>query len=208
MLASKPTSWIVVSLLGIIAGACSQGSPVVVATRPTVSIVSTTIVDGAGSVVVRAKPGPPSPPRSHTVEAGDTLASIAEAMGVTAEEIARASNLREPNDLRVGQKLVVPPLPTTTTGATPSTTSAASSPASPSSSTQASPSSASTSTSTIARSSEYTVRSGDTLDSIAKQFDMTAGDIVRASKLTDPDKLTVGQKVTIPALPTTTSASR
>lgn len=129
-------------------------------------------------------------------------------MGVTAEEIARASNLREPNDLRVGQKLVVPPLPTTTTGATPSTTSAASSPASPSSSTQASPSSASTSTSTIARSSEYTVRSGDTLDSIAKQFDMTAGDIVRASKLTDPDKLTVGQKVTIPALPTTTSASR
>ena len=44
----------------------------------------------------------------------------------------------------------------------------------------------------------YTVQQGDTLIAIARRFHVTTGAIVLASKLTTPDRLTVGQALTIP----------
>lgn len=44
----------------------------------------------------------------------------------------------------------------------------------------------------------YTVKSGDTLSRIATQNNSSVEAIVRANNLTDPDKLQVGQKLTIP----------
>jgi len=44
----------------------------------------------------------------------------------------------------------------------------------------------------------YTVQAGDTLSGIARRFDVTTAAIVQANKLTDPDHLTLGQRLTIP----------
>jgi LysM repeat protein len=45
----------------------------------------------------------------------------------------------------------------------------------------------------------YTVRSGDTLSGIATTFGLTVDDIVRTNNIADPNSLTVGQVLTIPA---------
>lgn len=44
----------------------------------------------------------------HTVQSGDTLASIAARYGTTAQAIADANGLSDPNQIRVGQVLVIP----------------------------------------------------------------------------------------------------
>lgn len=44
----------------------------------------------------------------HVVEAGQSLSAIASAYGVTANDIIAANDLKNPNQLRVGQKLFVP----------------------------------------------------------------------------------------------------
>lgn len=44
----------------------------------------------------------------YTVKAGDTLSSIARRFGTTVNAIARANNLKNPNFIRVGQKLWIP----------------------------------------------------------------------------------------------------
>lgn len=46
---------------------------------------------------------------------------------------------------------------------------------------------------------EYVVQSGDTLQSIANKHNTTVAAIVEANKITDPDAITPGQKLTIPA---------
>ena len=44
----------------------------------------------------------------HEVRAGETLSEIARAYGVTSQDILQANQLRDPNLLRVGQKLFIP----------------------------------------------------------------------------------------------------
>jgi len=64
----------------------------------------------------RATPAPPrggTRPRAevgyeHEVQAGETLSEIARAYGVTSQDIINANPLRDPNVLRVGQKLFIP----------------------------------------------------------------------------------------------------
>jgi hypothetical protein len=41
----------------------------------------------------------------------------------------------------------------------------------------------------------YTVKSGDTLSGIAERFDTTVARLVRLNRITDPDRITVGQKL-------------
>ena len=57
----------------------------------------------------------------------------------------------------------------------------------------------------------YTVQNGDTLGSIAQQFDVSVQDLMAANGLTDPDVLSVGQTLVIPVggfvLPTATAAA-
>jgi len=44
----------------------------------------------------------------HVVQSGDTLLSVAQQFGVSAEELAAENNLTDPNSLRVGQELIIP----------------------------------------------------------------------------------------------------
>jgi len=46
--------------------------------------------------------------RIHVVQEGESLSEIARDYGVTAEELAQANGLDNPNAIRVGQALVIP----------------------------------------------------------------------------------------------------
>jgi len=46
---------------------------------------------------------------TYTVERGDTLFAIAQQFGVTVQAIVNANNLTNPNNLAVGQQLIIPP---------------------------------------------------------------------------------------------------
>jgi LysM repeat protein len=69
----------------------------------------------AGSVTQSAPPTPASASGAttggtvYTVQAGDTLFSIARRFGVTVQAIVEANNLANPDSLSIGQQLVIPP---------------------------------------------------------------------------------------------------
>jgi len=50
----------------------------------------------------------PSPFEEYTVQQGDSLSSIAQQFGTTADELARINGITDPNTLDIGQKLQVP----------------------------------------------------------------------------------------------------
>lgn len=52
---------------------------------------------------------PPVSPKTYTVQAGDTLYSIARKHGVTVDAVLWANNLTDANVVRQGQQLVIPP---------------------------------------------------------------------------------------------------
>ena len=54
----------------------------------------------------------------------------------------------------------------------------------------------------------YAVKQGDTLSAIAKRYGISVASVAAVNKITDPDKLTAGQIITIPPPPppTTTTA--
>ncbi len=52
---------------------------------------------------------PPSPtPNTYTVRAGDTISNIADEFDISMEELMAANRLQDPNELSVGQVLVIP----------------------------------------------------------------------------------------------------
>jgi LysM repeat protein len=55
-----------------------------------------------------------------------------------------------------------------------------------------------TTSSAIRNGTEYVVQSGDTIVGIAKKFGVSANAILAANNLTDPNRITVGQKLRIP----------
>jgi LysM repeat protein len=48
------------------------------------------------------------PVRTHTVRRGESLASIARAYGVSMQALVQANGLQDPNQVKVGQLLVIP----------------------------------------------------------------------------------------------------
>jgi LysM repeat protein len=55
-----------------------------------------------------------------------------------------------------------------------------------------------TTTLALRKAMQYTVQQGDTLSAIARRFRVTTGAVVLLNRLTSPDRLTVGQTLTIP----------
>ncbi|MFZ4827748.1 MAG: LysM peptidoglycan-binding domain-containing protein [Phototrophicaceae bacterium] len=126
-----------------------------------------------------ATPAPTAVPSSgvtHTVQRGETLGSIARQYGTTFSAIATANNLANPNLIYVGQQLTIP-------GATAPTTS---------------PTAVPTSTPTTSSTATYTIKSGDTLASIARQYGTTTSAIATANGITNINLIYAGQRLTIP----------
>jgi LysM repeat protein len=119
----------------------------------------------------------------HVVQRGETLAKIAARYGVTVQAIVQANNIRNPNLIYVGQRLLIPtggtatPTPTQTPGPGP--------------------------TATPVPTPEpgyavYYVRAGDTLAKIAARYGVTVQAIVQANNIRNPNLIYVGQRLLIP----------
>ena len=116
-------------------------------------------------------------PGTHSVSAGDSFESIANQYGVTVRELVSAN----PQLIKTGDKLTVPipvAIPQESGTGSGSTGGSASS-------------------STPKRT--YTVKAGDTLSAIAIKFTVTVPAIASANNITNPNKITVGQVLTIPS---------
>ncbi len=61
---------------------------------------------------------------------------------------------------------------------------------------------------TVTASASYQVRSGDTLSHIAAREGTTVAELVAANGLPDPDRIFVGQRLHLPAVPTQQDAQR
>jgi LysM repeat protein len=123
---------------------------------------------------------------TYTVKSGDTLGAIAKKHGSTVSAFRAANNLSGDN-LRVGQKLVIPGNAV---------------PLSPGSSAPAAIAAA-----PRAGAGTYTVAPGDTLGTIARRLGVKTGDLATLNTITDPAKLRVGQVLRLPAGAKTAAAS-
>ncbi|HSM58618.1 MAG TPA: LysM domain-containing protein [Candidatus Sulfomarinibacteraceae bacterium] len=64
--------------------------------------------EGSGGDDGGSQPPPPSGQSTYTVQAGDTLSSIARRFGTTYQELAALNNIANPNVIHVGQVLQLP----------------------------------------------------------------------------------------------------
>jgi membrane-bound lytic murein transglycosylase D len=105
---------------------------------------------------------------------GDSFSTIAKKYGVTSRAIQEANPGVEPTRLKIGQKLVIPARSASATTATPPTNGAS------------------------GAAKTYTVKSGDTLQAIARRNGVTVKELQAANNLTTT-RITVGQKLRIPS---------
>ena len=97
-------------------------------TNPVIRVGDKLTIPGPNTQLPTASPIPLSLRRGtlidYIVQTGDTLAIIAEKFNSTVEEIVKQNDLTDPNNIFVGQKLVIPvnlvtPVPTNTPGPSP-----------------------------------------------------------------------------------------
>lgn len=143
------------------------------------------VIPGASGAPAASPPAAPSAPAAtgtYTVRPGDSLASIASAFNTNYLTLAEMNGLPNPDVLYVGQVINVPAAPSAPAASPP----AASAPA--------------------AATGTYVVRPGDSLASIASAFNTDYLTLAEMNGLPNPDILTVGQVLRVPAPPTPAEA--
>lgn len=106
---------------------------------------------------------------TYSVRSGDTLSGLAQRFRTSVGALQKTNGIANANFIRVGQRLSVPD-----------------------SFQAAAPSKGGS------KASSYTVRSGDTLSAIAGRHGTTVGALAKANHIANPNKIYVGQKLTIP----------
>ena len=140
------------------------------------------VIPGVSGSAPAASPPAASAPAAvatgtYTVRPGDSLASIAGAFNTNYITLAEMNGLPNPDVLYVGQVINVPAAPSAPAASPP----AASAPA--------------------AATGTYVVRPGDSLASIASAFNTNYLTLAEMNGLPNPDILTVGQVLRVPAPP-------
>ncbi|MFR0513573.1 LysM peptidoglycan-binding domain-containing protein [Limosilactobacillus mucosae] len=123
----------------------------------------------------------------YTVQSGDTLSGIALKFSTTSSKLAQLNSISNPNLIYVGQRLLVNQ--------------------NSSSNSSSSSQSSSAATNTDASAASYTVKSGDTLSTIASQHNTTVNQIVSLNQLSNPNLIYVGQVLKLKNSQTTDSSS-
>ncbi len=136
---------------------------------------------GASAAAPAPAPAPAQPTgtATHTVQRGESLAIIAAQYNTNYIELARMNGIEDPNILHVGRVLQVP-APAGT--APPATTGEAAPAPQPTTGT-------------------YTVQRGDSLATIAAQFNINYFELARLNGISNPDVLRVGQVLQVPGAP-------
>ncbi len=67
-------------------------------------------VPGTQTALAQQSIPTPTPQGQYIVKAGDTLAKIADEFQTTVDEIAALNNIADPNQIEVGQRLIIPTL--------------------------------------------------------------------------------------------------
>jgi LysM repeat protein len=129
-----------------------------------------------------------TPGSEYTIVRNDTLSKIAHAHGTTAGAIVKANPGIDPAKLKIGQKIQIPASAAATAG-TPSVMGDGTAPAV-----------------TAGAAATHVVKAGETLTKIARQHGTTVK-AIRAANALKTDRVTVGQKLKIPAKSGATNAS-
>ncbi len=123
---------------------------------------------------------------TYTVQAGDTLSSIARRFGLSVTDLTGANQLADPNTLHKGQVLTIP-----APGSTPSAPSTPAATATPVPTAEAG--------AQTPQVREHVVKAGETLYSIAKRYGVPLDKLADANNITNPSLVHVGQRLTIPS---------
>ncbi len=125
----------------------------------------------------------------HTVQPGETLASIARRYGMTWQQLAELNGITNPDYIYAGQELtIVQPTATATDQTTVDT--AAANPA---------PETAPATTAPEAVTTTHVVQPGEHLAQIARLYGVDWMSIARANNISDPNTVYAGQTLIIPA---------
>jgi LysM repeat protein len=152
-------------------------------TDPNLIYVGQRLVIPAGSSAPPATPGAPASGETiYTVRTGDTLSALSRRFGVSMMTIAQMNGIVNPSLIYIGQKLVIPggTVPPTTT---PTPTAVPEPEATPEPD----------------GGFYYTVKTGDTLLSIATRYGTTLSLLVAANNMTNPNWIVAGQQLWIPS---------
>jgi LysM repeat protein len=122
--------------------------------------------------------------RTYTVGPGDTLGAIARRFGVSQGAIVAANSLRNPNVVRLGQVLTIPAASGGATGSSGGGTAYARTGGSDG---------------RTGVSGTYTVRAGDTLAAIARQYGVTQAQLMAANGILPPGSLYTGTRLQLTA---------
>lgn len=137
-----------------------------------IQVGRTLVIPGRGGASTASAPRSGSTARTHKVASGHTVADIAARYGVSTSELLRANGIRDARRLQIGRTLVIP-----AAGKRTATASA---------------------TRPQASARIHTVRSGDTLYSIARRYRVSVNALSSFNGIRNAGSIRVGQKLRIP----------
>lgn len=141
-------------------------------------------IPNSGGLTPEGAPTPTPAPYRYTVAQGDSLNSIAAQFGVSAVEIIERNELLNPDDIFVGQELIIPGYATTASAETsPNAESAGES-----------------ETQDTKNPVFHVVQPGDTFTGIAELYGVDADGLAEANNIANRNQLRVGQKLVIPGV--------
>jgi LysM repeat protein len=117
---------------------------------------------------------------SVTVQPGETLSEIADRQGVSLTRLMQANGITNPNMVIAGQKLLLPGARSTASAPAPRPL-----PTAP-----------------------YTVKSGETLSEIADRFGTSTERLIQLNRISNPNMVVAGTRLTIPGRPSSAPAAR
>lgn len=131
------------------------------------------------------------PWQRYTVKPGDSLAKLAARHRTTIKALVAKNKLENPRLLRIGTTIQVP-------GEMPKRSAAPEPKAKKKASERSKAKQEAKEKAPARRTLSHTVRRNDNLISVARYYDTSPGSIMKANRLADPSRITVGQRLAVP----------